>query len=52
MKNVLRKISTITRKAWEANPVKYNQGRDENIATILGSSPSFNVSVKISDKPF
>lgn len=52
MKQVLSKISTITRKSWEANPSKYQQGRDENIKTIVDSNPLFNVTVKIADKPF
>jgi hypothetical protein len=52
MKQVLSKISTITRKAREANPVKYNELRDRTLDIILNSKPNMNVKILISSKPF
>ena len=49
---MLKKISTITRKAWEANPDGYAVGRGENITTIINANPAFNCRLIISPKPF
>jgi len=52
MPNVLRKVSTLTRKAWIANPARYNEIRDKSLTAILESNPRMNVHVVISKKPF
>lgn len=49
---VLKKISTITRKAWEANPVKYNEERNKNLDIIVNSKPNMNVRILVANKPF
>jgi hypothetical protein len=49
---MLRKISTITRKSWEANPDGYAVGRAENITTIINANPAFNCTLKIAKRPF
>jgi hypothetical protein len=52
MKQVLSKISTITRKAREANPVKYNELRDQTLDIIVNSKPKMNVRILVSNRPF
>jgi hypothetical protein len=50
--SILKKISTITKKAWEANPVKYNEMRNQSLETIVNSKPNMNVRILVANKPF
>lgn len=50
--NVISKISTITRKIWEANPEQYNKVRNTTLRQIAESNPKMNVRVIVSEKPF
>jgi len=49
---ILKKLSTITRREWAANPAKYKIGRDQNLDIIVNSKPRMNINVTISTKPF
>ena len=52
MKNLIKKESTLYKKARAANAPAFEKQRNEFLETIVNSKPRFNVRVTVTQKPF